>query len=150
MESIEINGVTLTPLQKIPGQLGEVLHGLKATEESYAGFGEAYFSTIGSGMIKGWKKHLAMTLNLIVPVGEICFFLFDDRKDSPTRDKLITVNLSVQKNYQRLTVPSGIWMAFKGMSSGLNLLLNVASIPHDPGEVKTLPLDNHITPDLDH
>jgi dTDP-4-dehydrorhamnose 3,5-epimerase len=47
-------------------------------------------------------------------------------------------------NYQRLTVPPGVWMAFKGQSQGLNMLLNIGSIPHDPAEADNLPLKNDL------
>ena len=39
-----------------------------------------------------------------------------------------------QKNYMRLSVPVGVWMAFRGISSDTNMLLNIASIEHDPTE----------------
>jgi dTDP-4-dehydrorhamnose 3,5-epimerase len=44
-------------------------------------------------------------------------------------------------NYQRLTLPPNLWFAFQGRSAGLNLMLNLASIPHDPDESDTRPLD---------
>ena len=72
-----MDGVTLTPLKIIPHPSGDVLHGIKSSEASFAGFGEAYFSTINQGDIKGWKKHSKMTLNLVVPKGEIQFVIFE-------------------------------------------------------------------------
>ena len=38
-----INGVILTPLKIIEGASGNIWHALKHDEESFAGFGEAYF-----------------------------------------------------------------------------------------------------------
>ena len=101
------SGVVLTPLRVIPTDNGDVLHGLKATDESFVSFGEAYFSTVSHGKRKGWKKHNRMTLNLVVTAGEIGFILFDDRPGSETRKQFFKVSLS-RKNYQRLTVPPGI------------------------------------------
>jgi len=72
----------------------------------------------------------------------------DDRKESKTYQLLQEVELS-KNNYKRLTVPPGVWMAFKGISHGLNMLLNIASIPHDPGETDSLPLENDIIPYTD-
>ena len=37
-------------------------------------------------------------------------------------------------NYCRLTVPSMVWMGFEGVSKEAAMLLNVASIIHDPNE----------------
>lgn len=134
-------GVMLQPLRIIPTANGDVMHGLKASDPEYVSFGEAYFSSVHAGARKGWKKHSRMTLNIIVPVGEIGFVLFDDRPDSPTSGMFCEFVLS-KSNYFRLTVPPGIWMAFYGVGDGDNMLLNLASIPHDPEEATNLPLLN--------
>ena len=44
-------------------------------------------------------------------------------------------------NYSRLTVPAGLWLAFKGEDDGMNLILNIASIPHDPSESINKPIE---------
>jgi dTDP-4-dehydrorhamnose 3,5-epimerase len=134
-----MDGVTLTPLKIIPHPSGDILHGIKSSEDSFSGFGEAYFSTINQGDIKGWKKHSKMTLNLIVPKGEIQFVIFDDRDKSTTQGKFMSVSLSLQ-NYQRLTVSPGLWVGFKGLSLE-NILLNIASIEHNPTEATNIPLN---------
>lgn len=137
-----IEGVFLSDLKIIPVDNGRVLHGIKANENTYMGFGEAYFSSIVNGKIKGWKKHLQMTLNLVVPVGAIRFVIFDDRPKSKTYGSFNEVCLGPEIKYSRLTIPPGVWMAFQGIGKDLNLLLNIASIPHDPAEVLQLPLEN--------
>jgi len=124
-----MDGVILTPLKQIPHPSGNILHAIKKSDDGYHGFGEAYFSTVHKGVIKGWKKHSMMTLNLVVPKGEIEFVCFDGRKYE-------TVSLS-KKNYQRLTVSPGIWLAFRGKQEGLNLLLNIADIEHNPDEAES-------------
>lgn len=124
----------ITPLKRIPTPGGDVMHGLKAAEESYAGFGEAYFSTVEKGSVKGWKRHNRMTLNLIVPVGGVEFVVYDEGAAAEERFRSFTIGMAVG-NYARLTVPPGLWMAFAGRAEGLNLVLNVASIGHDPDEV---------------
>lgn len=128
-----IEGVILTPLKQIIHPKGDIYHAMKKSDEGFKSFGEAYFSTVYKDDIKGWKKHTKMVLNLIVPIGAIEFVIYDDRMGSSTRGKFYRVLLS-QKNYQRLTIPSGVWVAFKGISSDINMLLNLASIEHDPSE----------------
>ena len=128
-----ISGVSLTPLKIISNPKGDVLHGLKKTDNGFKEFGEAYFSTIHKNIIKGWKSHLKMTLNLIVPVGEIKFVLYDQRVGSETFGKFNEIKLGLN-NYQRLTVPPGVWMGFQGIGDHLNLLLNIANIIHEPEE----------------
>lgn len=129
------SGAVVTPLRRIPTPKGDVYHGLKASEDSFKGFGEAYFSTVLPGATKGWKRHLAMTLNLIVPVGTIEFHLRSE--DGSVSE---SVRLGAE-HYARLTVPPGVWMAFSGVGPDLNLLLNLASITHDPDEAVTAPLE---------
>src|SRR4051812_20165971 len=140
-----IDGVVLTPLRIISGDAGEVMHALKQTEDSFEGFGEAYFSTINNGAVKGWKRHRRMILNLVVPLGTIRFVLYDGREDSKSFKSVHELTLS-RENYQRLTVPPGIWMAFHGIGEGENMLLNIASIPHDPAEADNLPIHNDQIP----
>ena len=134
-------GALSIPLKIIPGENGNVLHALKATEPEFISFGEAYFSTVLFKKKKGWKKHTRMTLNIVVPVGAIDFVMFDDRADSKTRGAFFEITLS-RENYVRLVIPPGIWMAFAGSGAGENVLLNIASIPHDPAESENLPLKN--------
>lgn len=133
MDNLE--GIILTPLKIIPSPKGNIMHALKAQDKAFNGFGEAYFSAITKGEIKGWKKHFEMTLNLIVPVGEIKFVVFDDRPGSSTYGKFFE-RIIGDSQYERLTVPPLVWMAFQGMSAGLNLLLNIASIEHNPDEAE--------------
>ena len=80
----DIDGVIFTPLKIISMTDGDILHGMKISEEGYQGFGEAYFSSVHHNSIKGWKRHFKMVLNMVVPIGKIRFVLFDDRKKSTT------------------------------------------------------------------
>jgi dTDP-4-dehydrorhamnose 3,5-epimerase len=143
---VTISGVEITPLKIIPGENGRVMHGMKATEPSFQGFGEAYFSSVNNEVIKGWKRHARMTLNLVVPVGAIRFVIYDDRVGSNTNMTFNEVVLGPEVQYARLTVAPGLWMAFQGRTTGLNLLLNLASIPHDPTEAEQLPIANNLIP----
>jgi dTDP-4-dehydrorhamnose 3,5-epimerase len=128
-----IDGVQISSLKKISHPKGDIFHALKQTDDSYNGFGEAYFSFVSEGAIKGWKKHTKMVLNLIVPQGAVKFVIYDDREDSRTKGVFMDVELSPM-NYQRLTVQPNLWVAFQGKGPGSNMLLNVASIAHDPSE----------------
>lgn len=134
MEQINIQGVELHPLKHIIVPKGDIFHALKSTDEGYTGFGEAYFSQIESGAVKGWKRHNRMTLNIIVPLGKIKFVVYDDREGSTTNGKFQEIILSPESNYQRLTLAPGLWMAFKGMDNGISMLMDIIPEPHDPSE----------------
>jgi len=133
--NINIAGVIFTPLSIIGTDGGDVLHAMRSSDPGYSDFGEAYFSTIDSGAIKGWKLHQEMILNLIVPIGQVRFAIFDERVDSPTKGKLCEIILS-RENYGRLTIPPLLWVGFQGLDNGSSLLLNIASIEHSPEEAR--------------
>jgi dTDP-4-dehydrorhamnose 3,5-epimerase len=119
--------VILTPLKQIFHAKGNIFHALKKSEVGFNGFGEAYFSMIDKGTIKGWKKHTEMIMNLVVPLGIVQLVIYDEYKE-----EFFSVELS-QDNYQRLTVLPNLWMAFRGIGD-YNMLLNIASIEHNPNE----------------
>ena len=128
-----MDGVILTPLKQIHHPKGDVFHAMKKSDAGFNGFGEAYFSTIHKSDIKGWKKHTLMTLNLIVPLGEIEFIIYNGTTFFSTK-------LS-QTNYQRLTIAPNLWVAFRGLQT-TNMLLNLANIEHDPLEAENCILEN--------
>ena len=124
--------ILLTPLSIIPTEGGAVLHALKSSAAGYSGFGEAYFSAVDYGAVRAWKKHQKMTMNLVVPVGRIKF-VFEKAQSHGRQSGFEEVILS-RENYQRITVPPGIWFGFQGLAQTGSILLNIASIEHDPAE----------------
>jgi dTDP-4-dehydrorhamnose 3,5-epimerase len=127
-----IKGVIITPLDVISATGGNVLHAMKKCDPGYSDFGEAYFSEVDFQCVKAWKRHNEMTLNLVVPVGQIRFVLFDDRKGLPGQFQEIVIS---KDNYCRLTIPPKIWMGFEGMFEHGSMLLNIADLEHNPNEV---------------
>ena len=132
-----IKGVVITPLDLIDTPGGMVMHAMKENSLGYKGFGEAYFSQVHDGAIKAWKRHKKMTLNLVVPVGEIKFVLFDDRNGLKQFQEVIIS----RSNYCRLTVPPMVWIGFQGLSDSVSTLLNIANIEHNPNEVDRLKIE---------
>ena len=135
MGAVSVNQILITPLKRIQVAGGDVLHGMKCSDPGYLDFGEAYFSIVEVDAIKAWKRHLQMTLNVIVPLG-VVFFVFIDQEGA-VREEVVGEN-----RYIRLTVPPGIWFGFKGLGNKANMVLNIANIPHDPNEVERLSLDD--------
>jgi dTDP-4-dehydrorhamnose 3,5-epimerase len=123
--------VKLSDLKIIENPKGRLFHALKKSDESFKNFGEAYFSSVNYQEIKGWKKHLSMTLNLVVIAGVVRFVVYDNNKKT-FQEFILSRNSKEQ--YKRLTIPSGFWMAFQGLTEGENLLLNIADIEHEPSE----------------
>jgi len=140
------DGLVLTKLNRMHHPKGDILHALKSSDTSFLGFGEAYFTEIKKDQIKGWKKHSQMITNLIVPIGTVKFHIWDD-----VNEKGCTASIG-DENYARLTIPNGNWVAFSGHSN-YNLVLNIASIEHNPSEalnvdLKTFPLNGKLYVDL--
>lgn len=128
--------ILLTPLSRIETAGGDVLHAMKQSDAGYAGFGEAYFSWVSAGSVKAWKRHTKMTMNVVVPVGHVRFVF---RLDGI--DEFCVEEIGVDR-YVRVTVPPGIWFGFQGLAEPQSLVLNIASIPHDPNEVERLALSD--------
>ena len=133
---------SITPLKRIEHSKGLVMHAMKNSDLSYVGFGEAYFSGVNHNMCKGWKLHKKMTLNLIVPSGNIRFVVHGANQFSKAKtiNPLIDTIIG-ESNYSRLTVPPGFWVAFQGIGLGQNILLNIANLEHDPGEALNVDLN---------
>jgi dTDP-4-dehydrorhamnose 3,5-epimerase len=105
------------------------MHAMKSGDTGFCGFGEAYFSWAENRAVKAWKQHRRMTLNLVVPVGEVRFVFCEEDSAAGCRQEIIG-----DSRYARLTVPPGIWFGFQGMVHPRSLVLNLADMAHDPEE----------------
>jgi len=132
---VTVNEIVTIPLRRIPVKGGDVLHAMKRSDLGFSGFGECYFSQVEHGIVKAWKRHLQMTLNLIVPSGKVRFVFMDN--DESFREEILG-----DGNYARLTVPPGLWFGFQGVSENTALVLNIANIEHSPDEVEHNELNN--------
>lgn len=136
MGAISLGDILITPLARIPAPGGDVLHVMKKNDAGYAGFGEAYFSWVAANAAKAWKRHTRMTMNVVVPVGQVRFVFYLENSEEFRVDEIGIAR------YARLTVPPGIWFGFQGMAEHQSLILNIPNIPHDPNEVEHLGLSD--------
>ena len=127
-----MEGVRFSPMDPVSAVGGDVLRALKVSDPCFTEFGEAYFTKIDSGHIKGWTRHNRMTLNLFVCSGAVRFVIHDDGQESGSGDEFEVYELDCAGNYGRLTIRPGLWLAFTGIPSGT--VLNIADIEHDPSE----------------
>lgn len=136
---MKLADILLTPLARIETTGGDVLHAMKQSDAGYAGFGEAYFSWVSAGAVKAWKRHTRMTMNVVVPVGQVRFVFRWVNAVGAEEFRVEEVGVD---RYARITVPPGIWFGFQGLNTPQSLVLNIASIPHDPNEVERLALSD--------
>ncbi len=134
---MKLDDILVTPLRRIETVGGDVLHAMKQSDAGYAGFGEAYFSWVSVGAIKAWKRHIQMTMNVVVPVGQVTFVFCCVNTDGDEEFRVEQIGVG---RYARITVPPGIWFGFQGLHASQSLVLNIASIPHDPNEIERLAL----------
>ena len=129
-----IDSVIINSLKQIPDERGKVMHMLREDSDGFIGFGEVYFSCVYPEAIKGWNIHKKMTLNYAVPQGNIKLVLYDERQGSPTKGEVQEIYLGPD-NYYRVTVPPMIWNGLKGLGTETAIVVNFASIAHDPDEI---------------
>lgn len=140
----EIDGLVVTPLNRIPDERGAVLHMLRDDSPVFERFGEIYFSLVYPGVVKGWHRHREMTLNYAVPVGMIKIVCYDDRPDSPTVANLVELHVG-ELNYCLVTIPPLVWNGFKGEGCAPALVANCGTVHHSPDEIERLdPMTNNI------
>ncbi|MDP3791576.1 MAG: dTDP-4-dehydrorhamnose 3,5-epimerase family protein [Candidatus Omnitrophota bacterium] len=130
-----IGGVLTEKLQKIEDNRGKVMHMIRRDSPLFTAFGEIYFSSVNSGVVKAWRKHLKMTQCFAVPVGKVKLVIFDDREGSSTKGEMLEMEIG-EDNYCLVKIPPMLWYGFKGMSDIPALIANCADMPHDPNEIK--------------
>lgn len=124
---------SLTPLQTISTNCGQVLRFLRRTDPTFTTFGEVYISTLNPSCVNAWKLHTKATCNLIVPVGDVLFVvkegaIYYEYRISPS-------------SYALLTIMPGVWFGFKSLSDSVSYIMNLSSLPHTPTEVTSFPLN---------
>jgi len=130
---IVVEGVLISPVKRIKHEKGDIFHVIRNYDKGFNGFGEAYISSINYNEIKAWKRHYKITSNMVVPFGIVKVVVFDDRPNSSTKGVLNEYILSPE-NYSRLTIPPNLLYGFKGIDKLMNMIINIADIPHDPIE----------------
>jgi len=129
-----IEGVKISHLKIISDDRGKIMHMIRADSPIFKKFGEIYFSTIYQNIIKGWHLHLRSTLNYACIKGKVKLVLFDDRKNSKTKNQYQEIILSPEK-YFLVSIPPNIWNGFKGLDTNESIIANCLDNPHDEKEM---------------
>lgn len=132
-----IDGVTITPLRRIPDERGMIMHMLRADAPHFEQFGEVYFATGYPGVIKAWHLHSRQTQNYAVIAGMIKLVIYDDREGSATRGELQEIFMG-EDNYCLVRIPVGVYNGWKCIGTKRAIVANCATEPHDPTEMSRL------------
>ena len=116
------------PLELKCSENGSIVKIISKESDGFKGFSEVYFSIVGKGVHRPFKRHLEMTLNLVVIEGCIEFSYGFDL--SSTSTLLVDAETKI-----RLEVPPKMWLSFKGVAEQ-NKLMNVANLLHDENEIE--------------
>jgi dTDP-4-dehydrorhamnose 3,5-epimerase len=126
--------INYSKIDIINNEKGDIIKLLSKDVTEFNRFGEAYFSKIKYGEIKGWKKHLKMKCILLPVFGEVDVVIYDINLD-----KYKTYKLTLENPY-RLVIPPNNIFAFTGKEKE-NCILNISDILHDPKESINFNLD---------
>lgn len=110
---------------------GDIYKFLSKDSKLFSEFGEIYFSEIKKNKIKAWKMQKKITMNLIVPIGNVKF-VFLDRNFN-----LLDIITIGKKNYKLLNIPPLIWYGFQGLSE-INLISNLINKTHNDNDMLRL------------
>lgn len=114
---------------------------LTAEEADFNGLGEAYFSRVNPGCVRGWKRHNEMTVNVVVPVGHVRFVVAEEAEEAVEgKTAFQHFDLGPDFTHGRLTIEPGTWFGFMGGTEG-GLVLNLSDIVHRPDEADSKELD---------
>ena len=129
-----IEGVKISELKVISDKRGKIMHMMRTDSPVFKKFGEIYFSTIYKNIIKGWHLHLTSTLNYACIKGKVKLVLFDDRKNSKSKNQYQEIILTPEK-YFLVTIPPNIWNGFKGLDEEESIIANCLTLPHNEKEM---------------
>lgn len=119
-----LDTVKITPLKIFSDNRGSVKHMMKCTDETFSNFGEIYFSTILPGNIKGWYRNKTTTVNYAVIEGNIQLIV----SDGEIKKEI----LMGDDNYCLVTIPPGIWRAFRPHGGRKAIVADLTDKPHNP------------------
>lgn len=131
-----IAGLIVTPLRIIADDRGSVMHMLRTDAPHFVDFGEIYFSVVKPNVVKAWKRHREMVLNLAVPVGRMRLVVYDGRDGSDTFGRLEQVIVGKPDSYSLITIHPGLWFGFQGIAKEDTVIANCASILHRSEEAE--------------
>lgn len=129
-----IDGVKVIALKKICDERGMIMHMLKCTDPHFEQFGEIYFSTAYSGVVKGWHEHTKQVQFYAVIQGMIKLVLYDNRPSSLSYKELMELFIG-EDNYQLVRIPTGVISGYKTIGIKTAIVVNCATLPHQLDEM---------------
>ncbi len=144
-----IDGVWVKPLKLICDERGKLMEIFRKDDSGFVKFGQIYMTTAYPGVVKAWHYHKKQSDHFACLRGMMKLVLYDNRKGSPTRDRVSEFFLG---DHQPLLVkiPPGVYHGFKCISSDEAIVINIPDELYDrkspdefrlPAHTKKIPYD---------
>jgi len=118
-----IDGVVLKELKPILDERGYLQECFRSDWLMYNKFGQAYITVAFPNIVKAWHYHKIQTDNMVCIAGNAKLVLFDDRKDSITKNEINEIFFG-EKKPLLVSIPHHIWHGFKAMGGKRAMILN--------------------------
>ncbi len=128
-------------LKRIADERGWLMEMLRADDEFFSKFGQAYLTAVYPGVVKAWHYHNVQTDHFVCVQGMAKVVLYDAREDSPTGGTINEFFMGVM-NPLLVQIPPLVHHGFKGISPELAVILNIPTEVYrydDPDEYHVLP-----------
>ena len=125
-----IDGVRVKRLRVIPDERGILMEILRADDELFEKFGQAYVTTGYPGVVKAWHYHTRQTDYFCVISGMMKIVLYDAREGSPTSGRLNEFFAGVH-NPLLIRIPPYVYHGFKAIGEHEAVLLNIPTETYD-------------------
>src|SRR5258706_792564 len=119
-----IKDVRTKALKVIPDERGRLMETLRADDDLFIKFGQAYITTAYPGVIKGWHYHKIQIDHFIGVKGMFKVVLYDDRPGSPTRGEVNEFFLGAH-NPMLLQIPILVLHCFNAIGTEEAIMLNL-------------------------
>lgn len=121
---------------------GFLFEALRADDDIFTKFGQAYVSSIYPGVVKGFHKHFIQADHVVCVGGQIRLVLVDDSGSEPIIEEH---HLSLL-NPKLIVIPPGIYHGWACIGNSAALVMNVSSEPFDRNNPDEFKIDPHSNP----
>jgi dTDP-4-dehydrorhamnose 3,5-epimerase len=122
--------VKVKQLKPIPDERGRVMEILRADDDLFIKFGQAYITTAYPGVVKAWHYHKKQSDSFAVIHGMMKVVLYDPRENSPTRGEINEFFMGIH-NPILVQIPPLVYHGFKCLSEDEAIMFNCPTHPYD-------------------
>lgn len=141
-----IAGVRTKALKAIADERGRLMEILRADDELFLKFGQAYVTVAYPGVVKAWHYHKTQVDHFCCVSGMAKVVLYDDREGSATRG-LVNEFFIGEHHQMLIEIPALVFHGLKCISEREAIVLNLPTEPYDhahPDEFRVAAHDERI------